>query len=273
MWKRAQERFRTRSLVATIVLILIITLASFVYVVAVRSYIRQQSYTRLKESTIESIDAIEGEFRGDRSMLRMIARIISESDESLHSLSVAEYLNIYDLNSLISNVAILTSDNSVIRVSGMDLDATGVLDFEEISTKGEHISVLQRDLESPSVYDLRSFVPIRRDGETIAFIYGTTTPEDIVNAWVPDIYDGKAIISVIDRETGTILIDGNNRTNIPIEDANININSISIDMEFVDAIMQGRRGFAIGREPDISGKVYYCFLPMDIEPWEMVVAV
>ncbi len=271
MWKKAQERFRTRSLIATIVLMVIVVIASGLYVYYVRRYTREQTYLKLKSATEETIDSIEGEFRADRNMLRMISRIISSSDVSLRSLSVNTYLNIYQVNSLISDIAILTPENKVIRINGSDLDTTGVLDYNEIKLRGEHISTLQKDLETEGVWDLRSFVPIRKDDETVAYLYGTTTPEDILDAWVPEIYDGHAIISVVERDTGTFLIDGAGRMRQNMTDTDIKFLATSVEPHLAEAIQRGMSGYAIGIED--GQKMYYCFLPMNIENWEMVIRV
>ncbi|WP_408071877.1 diguanylate cyclase domain-containing protein [Butyrivibrio sp. JL13D10] len=228
---------------------------------------------KLKSATEETIESIEGEFRADRNMLRIIANIISSSDESLHSLKVNMYLNMYDVNSLISDIAILTSDNKVIRINGMDLDATGVLDFESIKARGEHISTLLKDLEREGVYDLRSFVPIRRNDETIAFLYGTTTPEDIMNAWAPEIYDGHATVSVIERSSGVFLIDAAGRVGKNLNDVEINVSEISVDDNLKNSILSGRSGYAIGKDASTGIIKYYCFLPMNLADWEMVVSV
>ncbi|SFC26139.1 GGDEF domain-containing protein [Butyrivibrio sp. YAB3001] len=273
MWKKAQERFRTRSLIATIVLMVIVLIASLLYVVYVWSYTREQSYSKLQSATEETIESIEGEFRADRNMLRMIANIISESRDSLHSLNVTAYLNIYSVNSLISDIAILTPQNKVIRISGMDLDAAKVLDFEKVKALGEHISTLEKDLETEGVYDLRSFVPIRREDETIAFLYGTTTPEGILNAWIPEIYDGHADVTVVDRKTGEILIDSQGRTRENISDVDILVTQISVNDTLADAIKKGRSGYATGIDAESKKNIYYCFLPMNIEEWEMVISV
>jgi len=273
MWKKAQEQFKTRSLVATIVMMVVIVIASIIYVISVRSYMRTQSYSELKIASTEAIEAIEGQFRTERNMLRMIANIISSSNDSLHSLEVNTYLNIYDMNSQISDVAILNSNNKVIRINGLDLDSTGVLDFEDVKLKGEHISSLLKDLEKENVYDLRNFVPIRRNEETVAFLYGTTTPEDIVRAWVPEIYDGHAIVSVIERDTGLFLIDSSNRTGTTLENAGIRVSDISVSDTFENAILSGRSGYAIGHDTVSDKVMYFCFLPMNIANWEMVVSV
>lgn len=272
MWNKVRYKFKKYSLTATVILIAFVLVISVVFVITILNYTRQQSFLRLKSSTEETIDSIEREFRADRNMLRIIANIISSSDESLHSLRVNTYLNMYDVNSQISDIAILTSENRVIRISGMDLDATGVLDFDSIKAEGEHISTLLKDLEREGVYDLRSFVPIRRNDETIAFLYGTTTPEDIMNAWVPEIYDGHAIVSVIERSTGVFLIDSDGRVGKNLKDLDIEVSQISVNDSFKDAVLNGRSGYAIGNNEN-KQKKYYCFLPMNLSDWEMVVSV
>ncbi|WP_049945746.1 sensor domain-containing diguanylate cyclase [Butyrivibrio sp. LC3010] len=273
MWNKEQDSYKKYSLIATILMVVCISIFSAIYVIVIYGYTYDQSFMKLKSATEETIDSIEGEFRADRNMLRIIANIISSSDDSLHALSVNTYLNMYDVNSLISDIAILTSDNKVIRISGMDLDSEGVLNFDEIKTRGEHISTLLKDLEKEGVYDLRSFVPIRRNDETIAFLYGTTTPEDILNAWVPEIYDGHATVSVIERSSGIFLIDGAGRMNKNLADVDINVTSISVDDTLKNAILSGRRGYAIGKDNETGITKYYCFLPMRLADWEMVVSV
>ena len=252
MWNKAQERFRTRSLIATIILIIAAVIGSFFYVVYIRSYTRQRSYLELKTATEDTLDAIEGEFRASRNMLRLTARIISSSNDSLHSLKTNSYMTTGQITSAISDIAILTPENRVIRISGSDLDATGILDFDSLKEKGEHISTLQKDLDTPGVYDLRIFVPIRRRAETIAFIYGTV---------------------VIERETGTFLIDGNGRELTNIDDSGIEISSISSTRSFTEAIKVGQSGYAIGTDLATGNKEYYCFLPMHIEKWEILLSV
>ena len=273
MWKRAQERFRTRSLIATIILMLIVFIYSTVYVIYVRNYTREQSFLELKEATETSIDAIEGEFRAERSMLRLISGIISESGDSIHSLKVTKYLNTYFVNMRISEPAILIPGNTVVRISGSDLDATGVLNYQDILMKGEHISTLQPDLVIDSVLDLRSFVPIRKEGETVAFIYGTTTPADILNTAAPKIYKGHGIISVIERDTCKYIIDSKNRIDTSFDNSQLDIKAISISGSLEDAIKNGKSGYAIAKNNSTGEIMYYCFLPMTIDNWEMVLSV
>ncbi len=272
MWKRAQERFRTRSLVATIVLMAAIFIASIIYVFYVRDYTRQQSYIKLQQATEETVESIEGQFRADRNMLRLISRIISETDVSLRSLSISKYMNLYDVNAGVSDVGILMRDNMVVRINGADTDATGILDFNKVKEKGEHLSTLQKDLDTDEELDIRNFVPIRKEGKTIAFIYGTTTPESILSAWTPDIYDGHAIVSIIERDTGLFLADGLGRTNEILKDTDFKLAQITTNESIVDSVKNGRKGFAILEMAD--GQAYYvCFLPMNIANWELTVSI
>ncbi len=177
------------------------------------------------------------------------------------------------ITSNISDIAILTPENKVVRISGSDIDATGVLDFDSIVDKGEHISTLQPDLTDPDENDLRIFVPIRRRGETIAFIYGTVTPEVILRSWVPVVYDGNATISVVEKDTGVIIMDTKSRELQTIEEANIDIHSISTDISFTEAVRKGQSGYAIGKDATTGRDQYYCFLPMNIENWEIIFSV
>ena len=274
MWAKSHEQFHKRSLLATIILAIIVFTFSTFLVLYIRSYSRKQCYDKLRDATEQTIDSIEGEFTADRNQLKLVARIITNSDEDLHSSSVVKSLNTYKVHSVISDIAILTPDNTVIRVAGEDLDATGVLDYDEVHLRGEHISTLQKDLDVEGEYNLRNYVPIKQKGRTVAFLYTTFIPQDIIDTWIPDIYDGQALVTIVNRETGMIILDAGGHQLENIEDIDIDIDSINLQSHtFLSAIMTGRGGFATGTYGTTGEKFYFSFLPMHMEKWELIVSV
>lgn len=277
MFKKSRYTYQRRSLVATVILMVMIAVCSAVYVWNIKNITEQQSYTELADSTEKAIDEIESHLRADRTMLRMIAHVIEDSGESLRSLDVSRYLNIYDVNSLISQVGILLPDNTVIPVSGQELDASGILDFEKINEIGEHISGLEPSLDNPEETVIRSYVPIRKDGKTVAYLYSAMEPANILSAWVPDIYDGQAGITVVERATGAYLIDSGNAAADSQTNAHRHKNEKALRGGSAEKVIQdittGRSGYALFQDDASQNELYMCYMPMDIEPWEMVVTV
>lgn len=277
MFKKSRYTYQRRSLFATVILMVMISVFSAVYVWNIKHITEQQCYTELADSTHKAIDEIESQLRADRTMLRMIAHVIEDSGESLHSLDVSRYLNIYDVNSLISQVGILLPDNTVIPVSGQELDASGILDFDRINAIGEHIGGLEPSLDNPEDAVIRSYVPIRKDGKTVAYLYSAMEPVNILSAWVPDIYDGQAGITVVERATGDYLIDSSDKAG----DGEVNARQHLGDKvlrggsseEVIENITTGHSGYALFRDGASGDELYMCYMPMDIEPWEMVVTV
>ncbi|MCR4590920.1 MAG: sensor domain-containing diguanylate cyclase [Lachnospiraceae bacterium] len=273
MFEKARYKYRIKCLKASLVLLAVVLLASLVYIFIINAITRRQVYDDMLTAVNDSAADLEHELRADRSMLRIISKVISESGESLHSLKVTQYLNIYDANSRIADVAILIPGNKVIRVSGMDISSEGVLDFDEIDERGEHISTLLPDLETEGVMDIRSFVPIRREGDTIGYIYSTVTPENVIRGWLPEIYNGNGYISVIDRESGVFLLDSRGMTGRTIQDFDSELVMIRSEGSLEKAVTAGEKGYAIGREKSSRTSLYMCYIPMDIENWEMMITV
>ena len=110
---------------------------------------------------------------------------------------------------MVTDIAILTPDNMVVRLSGENDDANGILDYEEIDRNGEHVVALLPDLDNPAVDIIRNFTPIRRNGSTIAYLYSSTDPETLRNEWIPEIYDGHGKVTIVNREGGEIIVDDN----------------------------------------------------------------
>ncbi|MCR5024578.1 MAG: GGDEF domain-containing protein [Lachnospiraceae bacterium] len=273
MFEKARYKYRIRCLKASLVLLGAVLLASLIYVYIINSVTRNQAYQEMLDTVTDSSEKLEHELRADRAMLRITAKIISESGESLHSLKVNQYINIFDANSSIADVAILLPENMVVRVSGVDISSEGVLNFDEIDKKGEHISTLLPDLETEGVMDIRSFVPIRREGETIGYLYSTVTPENVIKGWLPEIYEGYGDISVVDRDTGIFILDSGENTGKSIYGTYTNLLASGTGSSLADAIISGKRGYAITRDEETKERQYICHIPMNIENWEMMITV
>lgn len=255
--------YQKYSLWATVILILAIGILLVSYIVRTNLVIKQQCYTELSASTKEAMEDLEKHFRDDRINLRTLARVIAETD-SMNSLDVNHYLSIYDVNSLISNIAILTPENTCIQLRGKNTDTTGILDFETESLLGEHISGLQPSLTNPDTMVIRSFVPIRKNGKTIGLLYAEMIPSNVARAWSPSIYNGACEFCVINRTTGNCLLNNWDRDIKNLTDLQ--------SQEFAESLRNGETAFQ-EMTLDTGEKLYVSYMPMELENWEILVCI
>ena len=202
---RKRTAYQKHGIFATILLAVLVMLLVSMYVMRTNRFMYEKCYSDLSASTEQAQEKIETNFRNDRVSLRMLSKVIAEQD-SLYNLDVKSFLTIYDVNSLISNVAVLTPENVALLVNGRQIDTTGIIDYATEIGYGEHISGLQPALDNPDSKVIRSYVPIRKNGKSIGMLYAEMSPSNIARAWKPDIYNGTATFSIVDRSTGDVIV-------------------------------------------------------------------
>jgi len=256
--------FQTFSFILTIIFIAVIIFIMSVHVSNVTKITKKQSYEQLSSATEEVMNKIEENFRNDRVNLRLLSKVIAEED-NFDSLNVSTYLSIYDTNSLISSVSILTPENKVIKRRGSTINADGILDYKTEVLKGEHISGLQPSLTDTSSMVIRSYMPIRKNGKTIGLLFAEMIPENIGRAWSPMIYNDNVSFCIAERKTGEILVNTWDPyiTNV----SQLNYGSLSKN------ITDGKTGFKAITNNMTKQNIYISFMPMLIEDWEIFVTV
>ncbi len=249
-------------MLSTLVLFVCIAVISILLTIRIDYLTKEQCYEFLTFSTEEACGNIENNFTSDRISLRVLSRIIAQHDD-LTSGEVNKILTAYDVSSLISNVAILTADNTVVQIRGGNIENNTVMDFEEEKSLGEHISGLQTPLSSSSSNNtlMRSFVPIKKLGKIVGMLFLEMNSEAIANSWSPEIYDNSASFCIIDRATGDFLVNSwdENMKNV----SDLGSDSLSEDL------LGGKTGFV---QMDVTGE-FVSYMPMEIESWEIIVAV
>ncbi len=260
--EKSNPSYQNRSLLATVILIFAVGILLLLFAWKIHSLTRAQCYRELSVSTKEAMQDIESNFRNDRVNLRMLASVIAEQD-SLTSLDVSKYLAVYDVNSLISSIGILTPENTCILLRGKETSADEVMDYQEELLLGEHISGLQPSLNTTSMV-VRSFMPIRKNGKTIGLLYAEMTPSNIARAWSPVIYNGTCTFCIIDRETGEFIVNNWNKNIHKLDD--LNSDSLS------ESIREGKSAFREIKTDD-GEAVFLSYMPMEIENWEIMVSV
>ena len=254
--------YQRHSFWATVLLILSIGILLISYTIQTNSFIKNQCHEELSASTERIIKDLESYFYTDRVSLRTLSRIIAETD-NINSETMKRYLAIYDVSDLISNVAILTPENTSIQLYGETMDMSNILDFETEAQHGEHISGLQSQLTDSETMVIRSFVPIVKNNKTVGVLYAEIIPATVSHTWKPNIYNGTCDFCVINRTTGNFLLTSGER----------NIKNLSDfqSQELAEKLRNGETGFEeIQRDDE---KLFISYMPMEIENWEILVVV
>ena len=259
--KKIISYLRSSGIVATLILITFMTLVSVLFAIRINRVTEEKCYSELTASTAEARSGLESNFRSDRINLRMLAKMLAE-EEGLSSVDSGGMLMVYDVNSLISELGILTPENEIIRFRGLTVDADGIMDFWKEVEYGEHISALQPSVSSPDVKVIRSFVPIRQNNTPIGVLYAEMRPANIAKMWSPEIYGGNASFCIIDRSSGEFIVNS-------WEAGQNNIRDLG-QPQLTSEIINGESGFM---RLDRGNGTYISYMPMDIEDWEIAVAV
>ena len=259
--KKIISYLRSSGIAATLTLIFLMTIVSVVFALRINWVTEQKCYSELTASTAEARSGLESNFRSDKVTLRMLAKMLAE-DEDLRAIESGGMLTVYDVNSLISELGILTPENEILRFRGYTVDADGIMDFWEEVEYGEHIGALQPSVSSPDVRVIRSFVPIRRNNTPIGVLYAEMRPANIAKMWSPEIYGGNASFCIIDRSTGQFIVNSWETDKDEISDLG--------QPGLTSEILNGESGFM---RLDRGDGTFISYMPMDIENWEIAVAV
>lgn len=256
--EKKASSFQSRTLAATLLLLLYVGIISFVYVVLINNISEKICYSDLSAATKESCRTIENNFRNDRSSLRLLSRMIAQED-SLYSNQVNNFMTSYDVNTLISNIAILTPDNTIVQSRQQNTSAEGIMDYAVESRLGEHISNLRKSSITENAMVMYSYIPIRVSGKTTGILFTELNPSAIAMAWSPEMYNGKAKFCIIDRTTGELLVN----------DWNEGIKNVS-DIGYpalAEDIQNGETGFQQIKSGEENQFISY--MPMELENWEI----
>ena len=268
------KRRQFRYLIGTVVVIASLLGMALGFGYWMYSITENSCYVRLKSETQGAVSAFETKLRNDRTMLRIIASQI-QNEEDLESLETNGYLANYNINSQVTQIYMLLPNNDLIAAKGRRSNFDDELDFNSEDALKDHICAAVTDDMTSYGTKIRNFVQIREGGYCIGLLFSEGTAAGLAQAWMPDIYDKKGYLYVVNRKTGEVIMDTSPYTSITdINDLSFRqVNKGSTKAETIDSIMAGKSGYAVFSSKAASETLYMCYLPFDIEDWEMVVVV
>ena len=231
-------------------------------------------YEKLSETSAALGDNIESMMISDTTMLNAVARIISRMDIEDRE-AMTHVLESYDYSkSMISHMEILYPDNQILVSDGALLDVTGRLNFDEEAKKGIHVSRKSAGIYNPEDFVVRNFVPIERDGETIAMLIGSISLSELPEIYKVRSYNGEASIYLLEIETGDFLLDTWHKSLGNLHDLGGRKLVIGKSIpETVEEMKLGRSGNLAFVSKTTGETLYMHYQPLQINGWCIIVTV
>lgn len=262
-----------KSMAVTVLLILLMTVCSFFVTWRINRMEEDRSFARLQEETNELVQYIEREAEDDREQLALIATMAA-AYEDLASPKLWNILNSYQNTGMISRVEILLPDDTVLTKNGR-VSFEGKLSFQEQAALGEHISNREEDLSDGGAYVVRSYVPVQRDGKTVAMLYGVIELGSLPEELAARPYSGDAALYLIEGGSGDFLVDTwHNEPGGNIWDLGERQMAPGYHHEQLkQGLMDGETGYVVFVSQTIGTHLYFYYEPVGINDWRLALSV
>ncbi len=261
---------------ATVILIAVMVVLLATSYFFISSTIKERSLGRLEEGVNTVITEIRAKLARDSRILNATAGILSAADEfdeesTLELMTtVGPLLETMRIRVLLPSETILSADGAVIDASQVD-----DLSFAVESKLGEHIS----DRAYSAYYGtpvLRHFVPVVRDGETVAVLYGVTILRDLpATINIDNIYNASAQVLMLDTRNGDLLMDTRHEELGSLSDLapGRRTKGGATWESFTGDILALGTGYVVFRGEDTDGWEYLYYAPAGVNEWAIGVSV
>ena len=198
---------RVGMMVAVTLLIGVLLFCSvFFFVRRANREITQRSFDELTTATHQIAKDLVDTANADQTILSAMAELIAGQDERDND-AVLRIMKSFSLSeTFVSTVALLRPDGMLLT-DGARYDVSGAFDFEAEAARGAYISDRVTSYFAPEKLVVRNVVPVKRDGETIAILYGVALLQELSRNYQIDLYNGNAVLLLVDGNNGDILLD------------------------------------------------------------------
>ncbi len=199
--------FGEKSVVATFLLIVLIVAGILSAYFGCYRISKKKGLDQFEDTANTVIDQIDTIFEQDGQVLRAMATMLSGSDGFLAGGGVDTAKLTSDLNELkplqlAMNIRILLPSNDIILPSDeLQIVSANQFDFNVEKQHGEHISrrieSVRQGMEGAQI--IAHFMPIEKDGQTIAMLYGVTPLSSLPSLLrTNNLYNGNASVLIFD---------------------------------------------------------------------------
>ncbi len=286
----AKPSFKEKSLSATLLLIAVMAVLFTITYFFISRVIEKRCLERMQEGVRTVTEEVSDKVLWESLFLNSAADVLSQMDSFGREDFQKAFLSLSPILRAM-NVSVLLPDNTAIRFDGSTMDAGGLLSFDSLSTLGEHIAVCpagsmdyspsdDTDYLADGILDndvsvLRHFVPVVKNGEVTAILYGVTMLSDLPSLInISNIYNSSSSAYIIDRETGDFIMNTwrDEPSNIH-EIAPLKTKKGQSWEAAVLSIQNGESGYVVYYSESASQWLYLCYAPSTINSWSVAVSV
>ncbi len=273
---KKRKFFQEKNLRDTFILSLVLILTFSVAFFLINHLIRQRCLKRMEEGVNTVIDEIVQKFTRDSRILNSTADILEDLD-SFDEETLQDTMSTLSPLFETMEIRVLLPDNTIIEPNGSTEDGTGNISFEELAPYGEHVSNRMTSIIDGNTQILRHYVPIKKDGDTVAILYGVTILSRLPAAMnIHNIYNANASCYIVDRSTGDYIMDTwhNGDTLGNIHDFNEQYLRNNSNWT-IDSILNGETGYVVFRSQSTGQWLYMYYAPanMNQNDWTIMVSV
>ena len=251
--------------VAGLLLSVVLVMMMYVY-----DFAEKEAFEILHRDTYKIKNDINLQMLSDRENLQTMASFASKLYMEGESYDLL--FKSFNKIGLIDSIGILTDDDKIITKKGI-YDGKGKISFADEKEKGTYISGRMTDVTNSEMEVVRSVVPIKVNGNTVAMLYGIVDLKVLEERYKEDIEALDAKLYIIEGESGRFVVDTKNGRlgNITELAANKYRAGFSYDKMLKD-ITNGDNGYAAFFSRRTNEYMYVHYSPLNIADWRIMLS-
>lgn len=269
------NRKRNRILLTiTLVAVALLSAVIFSFVRRASDEMEQYSFGELTAATKCTAKDYYDTIQTDKVILSAMADLIAlQKQDDLDA--VLQIMNSCGAErTFISYVELLLPDGRMLHQDGTWYDVSALRSFEAEAARGAYISDRVYSFLAPDTLIVRNAIPVVKNGETVAMLYGVIPLEETSRSFPVEPYNGKAFVMIVDGTSGDILLDTWHDALGSMSDPSSRKTLKGYSYEqAVDNISHGRSGDMRSVSQKTGSITYMHYEPVDINNWSVAVGV
>ncbi len=237
----------------------------------VRKNAQDSCLERIEETTTQMAAMFQHAMNERLEKLTVFADILAANNENPQEL-LQTYMENFCRTQYFSAVCIHRHDGTLASYGDHPHRKDGVSTFEQELAKLPYVSNVFSNGAKPADNYIFQAVPIVRNGETIAVLYGYMSLDIFPDFVASSAYDGKCQLYVVDGSSGNYLMDEHSETLGNLYDSSIAQRKVKSGYDIAQMrqdIKDGKSGFYIFQDQHTGQWYYTCYMPMGINNWSM----